>query len=105
MGRRYGIKKINGVEPFCISIVTKIFIINSFIYKIITRKRLYNKIKDKNKIEELFGAQIFPLTVYILFKNIINIRFNLPSDLVPLIGLYRLIPIGKTFLSEKNSIF
>jgi len=29
-------------------------------------------------------------------SNYISSRFNLPSDLVPLIGLYRLIPIVKT---------
>jgi ABC-type uncharacterized transport system fused permease/ATPase subunit len=37
-----------------------------------TRKRLYNEIEDKDKIKGLFSAQIFPLTVYILLRSIIN---------------------------------
>ena len=43
-----------------------------------------------------------PNSPNIVFKYI---RFNLPSDLVPLVGLHRLIPIGKTSLFKKNPIF
>ena len=65
-------RKVNSVEPFYISVATKIFAISSLIYEIITKKRLYNKIEDKDKIKGLFRAQIFPLTVYILLRSIIN---------------------------------
>ena len=34
-----------------------------------------------------------------------NIRFNLPSNLVPLVGLYRLIPIGKAYIILRKPIF
>ena len=33
------------------------------------------------------------------------IKFNLLSNLVPLIGIYRLIPMGKTSLFKKNPYF
>jgi len=49
-------RKVDGVEPFRISVITEIFAISSLIYKIITRKRPYNEIKDKDKIKGLFGA-------------------------------------------------
>jgi len=65
-------RKVDSIEPFRISIITKIFAISSLIYKIITKKRLYNEIKDKDKIKGLFKAQIFPLTVNILLRSIIN---------------------------------
>ena len=65
-------RKVDSVEPFRISVATKIFAISSLIYEIITRKRPYNEIKDKDKIEELFGAQMFPLTVYVPLRSIIN---------------------------------
>ena len=38
-------------------------------------------------------------------RYIIYIKFNLLFNLVPLIGLYKLIPIGKTFLFKKNLFF
>ncbi|XTI94254.1 hypothetical protein V2W45_1473472 [Cenococcum geophilum] len=62
-------RKVDSVEPFCISVTTKIFAISSLIYKIMTKKRPYNEIKDKDKIKGLFRAQIFPLTVYIPLRN------------------------------------
>ena len=40
--------------------------------------------------------------VNITKKNSLNIRFNLLSNLVPLVGLYRLIPIGKNLLIYKE---
>jgi len=45
------------------------------------------------------------LYAYYIYKCYIS-RFNLPSDLVPLMGLYKLIPIGKISLFiEKKPIF
>jgi len=49
-------QKVDGIEPFRISVITKIFAISSLIYEIITKKRPYNKIKDKDKIKGLFRA-------------------------------------------------
>ena len=37
-----------------------------------TGKRPYNEIEDKDEIKGLFRAQIFPLTVYIPLRSIIN---------------------------------
>ena len=44
--------KVDGVEPFHISVAIKIFAIDSLIYEIMTRKRPYNEIKDEDKIKE-----------------------------------------------------
>jgi len=46
------------------------------------------------------------IIIVVKFINKLNIKFNLLSNLVPLISLYRQIPIGKTFLFiEKKPIF
>jgi hypothetical protein len=72
VGQEMRYRKVDGVEPFRISVATEIFAIGSLIYEIITRKRPYDEIKDEDEIKGLFGAQIFPLTVYIPLGSIIN---------------------------------
>ena len=55
-------------------------------------------------MEELKGTKECLIRSFVFCYN--NNRFNLPSDPVPLMGLRRQIPIGKTSLfTEKKPIF
>lgn len=72
VGQEMRYRKVDGVEPFRISVATEIFAIGSLIYEIMTGKRPYDEIEDEDEIEGLFGARIFPSTVYISLGSIIN---------------------------------
>ena len=62
-------------------------------------------IVNQQDLKNITGLKSF-LRFYNYYKQFINSRFNLLSDLVPLVSLYRQIPIEKTSLFiEKKPIF